>query len=433
MALRFAESGGQYHASTVAGPGVWGSASGSIVSSLPARNSNTWGYGQNAALQTPNLTGSGFAAMIAGVAYTLGTGYSAGSILIQFLDSGGSSQCELRINGSGNLYFTRNGTNLGAGNPTLSSSTVSLSNTHYIEFKAVFATGATGSCEVLVDGVTFLTLTSIQNATTTALGYSAKFNTPNFSGYGMRDFYVLDTGSGAYTTYLNDITVAEIYDTGAGVNADWTVTQSAFTLTSVANASGGTTVYTGTITNGATPTNAWQGFYFSISGFATGANNGGPWLCTASTATTITLQNASGVSETHAGACAFQNPTQAGIHGGIVDGYATTNLGTRPPADNQYIASSTTSQKTDYAHQALSLTGTIAGVVHRSQARKDDAGTRQIQQICLSAGTEEDSATISLTTTYAYYSDVIEQDPHTSAAWTLSGFNAATFGVKEIT
>ena len=66
-------------------------------------------------------------------------------------------------------------------------------------------------------------------------------------------------------------------------------------------------------------------------------------------------------------------------------------------------------------------------------ARKDDAGTRQIQQMCLSSGTEEDSATITLGSNYQYYQDILETDPHTGVAWTVAGFNAATFGVKEIT
>ena len=70
------------------------------------------------------------------------------------------------------------------------------------------------------------------------------------------------------------------------------------TLTAAANASGGSTVYTGTITGGAS--NALANQYATISGFTNGANNG-TWRITASTATTITVSNPSGVAETHAG------------------------------------------------------------------------------------------------------------------------------------
>jgi hypothetical protein len=67
-----------------------------------------------------------------------------------------------------------------------------------------------------------------------------------------------------------------------------------FTITSVANASAGTTVYTGTITGGGS--NAFVGYYFSASGFAHSANDG-TFECTASSGSTITLANASGVSD----------------------------------------------------------------------------------------------------------------------------------------
>lgn len=72
----------------------------------------------------------------------------------------------------------------------------------------------------------------------------------------------------------------------------------ALTLTAAANASSGTTVYTGTITGGGT--NGLAGEVFVVAGFATSANNG-TFICTASTTTTLTLDNGAGVAETHAG------------------------------------------------------------------------------------------------------------------------------------
>ncbi len=68
-------------------------------------------------------------------------------------------------------------------------------------------------------------------------------------------------------------------------------------LTSVANAAGGNTVYTGTVTGGAA--NALAGTTFIVAGFTNAANNG-TFVATASTATTLTLANAAGVAETHA-------------------------------------------------------------------------------------------------------------------------------------
>ena len=78
-----------------------------------------------------------------------------------------------------------------------------------------------------------------------------------------------------------------------------------FTLSSVATASGGSTVYTGTITGGGS--NAYAGLYFSITGFDNGANNVFNALCTASTTTTLTLTTSAGVSDSHAATAAVLN------------------------------------------------------------------------------------------------------------------------------
>lgn len=428
----FGEGGGQFHAGSAVGPGIWSTANATVVSTSPAGRSTTWGY-SGGPLITPSLGAQ--STLITGFAFHIG-GLNPATIMT-FLSSG-ANQFDLRFNALGQLFFTRNGTNLGAGAPTLSVNALAINTWYYIEVKGIFATGATGTCEVVVNGVTWLTLTSVQNATTVATADSVDLIMNNATGNSpfWRDIYVNNATGSFNNTYEGDVTISEVYDTGAGVNAQWTVQQGSFTLTAAANTSGGTTVYTGTITNGTTPTNAWQGYFLSVSGFTNANNNGGPWLCTASNLTSITLQNAAGVAETHAGTVAFQNPVQIGIEGGDVIG-GTTNLGTRPPSDItgplQYIKDATAGHKTDFAHQPLTLTGSIAAVVHITLARKDDAGLRQIQQLCESGGTEELGATLSLGSSPLYYSDILEVDPNTSAAFTVSNFNAATFGVKEIT
>jgi hypothetical protein len=69
-------------------------------------------------------------------------------------------------------------------------------------------------------------------------------------------------------------------------------------ISAAGNASGGSTIYTGTFPNGAS--NAYVGFVFQVAGFVTNANNNGTFVCTASTTTTLTLSNALGVAESHA-------------------------------------------------------------------------------------------------------------------------------------
>lgn len=73
------------------------------------------------------------------------------------------------------------------------------------------------------------------------------------------------------------------------------VTPAVLALTSVATASGGNTVYTGTITGGAS--NGLLGSLYTVAGF-TNAGNNGSFRAVASTATTLTLANSAGVAET---------------------------------------------------------------------------------------------------------------------------------------
>lgn len=429
MALRFLHSGGNfYNSQGVSVPGIWSSTAGSSLStSAPAGRADTYAF-EGEGIYNLGATYSGG---ILGGAFYIQSAMAA-EVLLAFNDASGNPQCDVRTTSVGTFQITRNGTVLGT-----SSVSVFFNSWFYLEFKALLSTSLTGTCEVRLNGTVILTLTSQTNATTTALFQFIRYGS-NFGGSGateyIRDMYGLDTTTGTQTSYLGDINVQEFYPNGAGTNSAWSVFQPSFALTAAANTSGGTTVYTGTITDGGT--NAYQGYYFSVSGFGNANNNGGPWLCTANTTTSITLQNPNGVLQTGATAtCAFQNPVQSGIHGGYADEGATTNVGTRPQADNiQYIYSNTTNQLTDYAHTQIgTFTGTIQGVVHVTYARKDDAGTRQMAQITVEGSVVETGSTITLGSTYQYYFDVLEVDPGTSSLWTESGFNSATFGVKEVT
>lgn len=439
MTVRFVENGGQYHFSNPAPAGIWFAENFNhgVVSTAPVGRSSTYAYESSSqGVATTSRLAGDWPAMIAGYA-VYSQGVIGSSIVIAF-KNGFNAQCELRSNSTGQLYFTRNNVNLGAGNPTISSNTLILSAWNYIEFKAIFGTASNGTCEVKVNGIVWLTLTGITNATTVSTADSVQYGSYGGTSQ-MMDFYALDTGTGANTTYLGDITVASTYPISAGANSAWTVSQAPFALTGTGTLTSGTSlVYNGTITNGTTPTNAWQGYYFVVTGFANTHNNG-TWLCSTSTTTTITLLNTDvlatgGVSGATATAT-FQNPVQIGIHGGSIDN-AITNTGTRPPSNVtgplQWIQDSTPGDKSDFAHQPLVLTGNILAVAHVTLAAKTDAGTRQIAQICESTGTEEIGSTVSLSNSLVYYQDILETDPHTSAAWTLSGYNAATFGIKEI-
>jgi hypothetical protein len=392
-------------------------------------NSAPAGRGSSYAVQTTGSGGqvsafslaSNYSTLIAGFAYyPTGLSFVIQPQILTFYTNSIASQCDVRVNSSGLFYFTRNGTTISG----LSSIALSQNVWQYIEFKAFFSIGTSGTCEVRVNGVPVLTATGLDNSSTGNGGLVQYGTLGATQGY-YRDFYFLDGITGVNTDYLGDISVQEYYPNGAGVNSQWTPNVGPFLITSVA---AGTGVYTGVITGGGS--NAYQGYYFVASGFGQSANNG-TFLCTASSLTTLTLANASSQIDT-TGTIDFQCIVQPGIHGGAVDN-STSNVGTRPNQDVTYISDSTSSDISDFVHQQFTTANAlIPGITHLSYARKDDVGTRLIAQVLLLGGATAVSNSISLSTNYQYYQQVMDVDPN-SNPWTVSNFNLTTGGVKELT
>lgn len=116
----------------------------------------------------------------------------------------------------------------------------------------------------------------------------------------------LNTGAGTFqivgnnngsTSEVESGAVATVTSVGGVPAFSSTLTPVVLALTSVANSSGGTAVYTGTITGGGS--NAFADAIFTVAGF-TGANNG-TFLCVASTGSNLTLVNASATAQTPGG------------------------------------------------------------------------------------------------------------------------------------
>lgn len=116
------------------------------------------------------------------------------------------------------------------------------------------------------------------------------------------------TGGGS-NAYVGDTFTIAGFVNGVN-NGTFLCTASTTTVLTLANAASiaethagtatpqrGTAVYTGTITAGGS--NAFAGETFVVAGF-TGANNNGTFIATASSATTLTLDNAVATAETHA-------------------------------------------------------------------------------------------------------------------------------------
>jgi hypothetical protein len=136
-------------------------------------------------------------------------------------------------------------------------------------------------------------------------------------------------------------------------------------------------------------------------------------------------------------------PTGQGTHAWAIGGSspAATNWQstTTEDVDVTYVSSATPGDRDHYTFPAISLTGTIFGVIMWCQARKDDVGVRQIAVTCTSAGSDLVGTTQTLSGgaapgNYGYYPQIFQTDPHgsTSTAWTLSALNAADFGIDEI-
>ncbi len=95
----------------------------------------------------------------------------------------------------------------------------------------------------------------------------------------------------------------------------------AFVLTAAAAAVNGATAYTGTITGGGS--NALVGKEYVIAGFTNAANNG-TFVATASSTTVLTLSNAAGAAETHAGTATDQGGSA--VYTGTITGGGSNAL-----------------------------------------------------------------------------------------------------------
>jgi len=100
--------------------------------------------------------------------------------------------------------------------------------------------------------------------------------------------------------------------------------------------------------------------------------------------------------------------------------------------DTSYASSSTFEDKDTYTVANLSdITQGIVGVQMLPNARKAIAtGTRALTSVVRSGTTDYDQTESNLTTSYDYYPAIVELDPDTGSAWTVSGFNSAEFGYR---
>jgi len=430
-------------------------------------------------------------------AYVAGFGSGTSNItLIVINDGDGNEQCALRATPSGALYFTHNGTMIGTPSSSSLLSSLTWAMIEFRPVLSTTGGGTcevriNGAIVMSQSGLTNATNFGY------GLGEAVTFGFQNSSGADayLRDFYVVDAlasnvilgavASGVFapvetvtqatsgasatlygastgklligavtgtpdgthtwtggssgatftpsfvptpsaTSYLGDVNVVEVYPNGAGVNSAWAANVGPFTVTAVSG-SGTSWTFTGSWTTGAS--NAYLGYNFNTTGCGSGNNQTGV-QCTASAAGSITLSFSGGSNQTGlSGTAAFQCLVQAGIN----------KDGTRPNGDVAYISDANSGDISDFAHQSLNtalgrtFSGIILGFAHFSYMRKDDLGSRQVAQVCLSSSATAVSGPISLGNTYQYWVQILETDPNTLTQFSASGLNATTLGVKELT
>ncbi len=138
-------------------------------------------------------------------------------------------------------------------------------------------------------------------------------------------------------------------------------------LTSVNNKFGGNTVYNGVITGGGA--NAYVGDTVVVAGFTNG-NNNGTFTCTASSTTTITLNNTNGVAQTHAATAVV---TTGAIYTGTITGGAANAF-----SGDSVVVTGFTNAGNNGTFTASASTATTLTVNNKAPVAETDPGAATV-------------------------------------------------------
>lgn len=101
-----------------------------------------------------------------------------------------------------------------------------------------------------------------------------------------------------------------------------------------------------------------------------------------------------------------------------------------PNDDTDYVSSNNSGDQDLYIYTDVNNGYSIKAVQSLLYARKDDAGTQQVNPVARVSGTNYTGSAQTLNNTYNYYMKVYDQNPNTSATWTPSEVNSSEFGLK---
>lgn len=99
--------------------------------------------------------------------------------------------------------------------------------------------------------------------------------------------------------------------------------------------------------------------------------------------------------------------------------------------DTTYVEDSTSTNRDLYNYASMAGVNVIKGLQMNSTGRETDVTTYTLKQCCKSSITLSTDAGVVLNTqSYITKTRILEEDPHTSAAWLEANVNAAQFGVE---
>ena len=173
-----------------------------------------------------------------------------------------------------------------------------------------------------------------------------------------------------------------------------------------------------------------------INGFSISAGGGNGTVFTANITDIYCCTNSGSVNNNFLGDCRVEClfPSGAGAETQWTPstGANWQNVNEVPADDDTtYNKSNTVGQVDTYAMGDLSTaTGLIYGVQYHESVRKDNAGSRHVAPVARIGGTDYAGTDASLGDSYAYFREIVEVSPATSAAFTISEVNAMEFGIK---
>lgn len=149
---------------------------------------------------------------------------------IFYLSESGTEQMSLRMDTSGHLIVSRNGTTLA----TETNLVMAVNTWYYLELKVVFGSGTSGSYAVRRNGaaVTGISDASSVNTIATANAWADTIALNNLSGNQALDYddlYLCTTGAGSVNDFQGQVRVATVLPSGAGTNTNFTKVGSAST------------------------------------------------------------------------------------------------------------------------------------------------------------------------------------------------------------